>query len=258
MTAQNKTFGFARALAEADRALVGTWVKIPALETVEILADAGFDFVVIDMEHAPLTFREVYSALVVAQSAGMHVLVRVPDRSGSHLQRVLDSGADGILVPRVETATEAAEAAKQMTFAPDGYRGAGITARAGRWGGISMDEYTRLGTDVMRAVQLEDRGSLENVDEILSVPHLNGAFLGMGDLQLSTGMRAADPEIQALVDGFHSAAARHGIPTGTAVQTPEQAQAAVRTGHSYVMVSNDTGLLRGAATDIVAATRAKL
>src|SRR5690606_15671229 len=90
-------------LRAASHVLVGTWVKIPALETVEILADAGFDFIVLDTEHAPLTFEAVYGATVVAQGAGMSVLVRVPDRSGSHLQRLLDIGVDGILVPRVRT-----------------------------------------------------------------------------------------------------------------------------------------------------------
>ena len=107
MTVQHRP-GFARALRESHRILIGTWVKIPSLETVEILAIAGFDFVVIDMEHAPLDLQSAYAATVVAQGAGMHVLVRVPDRSGSHIQRMLDSGVDGILVPRVETPAAAA------------------------------------------------------------------------------------------------------------------------------------------------------
>jgi 2-dehydro-3-deoxyglucarate aldolase/4-hydroxy-2-oxoheptanedioate aldolase len=255
---ESKTFGFARALAETDRPLVGTWAKIPALETIEILADAGFDFVVIDMEHAPLTFAEAYSAMVVAQSIGMHAIVRVPDRSGSHLQRILDAGADGILVPRVETAAQAAETAAGMVFSPEGRRGAGITARAGRWGGLDFPTYLSRGAGVMRGIQLEDRGALKVADDILGVPHLNGAFLGTGDLQLSTRLTMADPELQALEAAFHTAAKRHGVPTGTAVSTAEQAAAAVARGHRFIMVSTDAGLLRGAAADLVAATRAQL
>ena len=79
----------------------GTWVKLPSLETLELLAAAGFEFVVVDMEHSPLTLDFAYQAIVVAQGLGLAVLVRVPDRSGSHLQRLLDAGADGILVPQV-------------------------------------------------------------------------------------------------------------------------------------------------------------
>ncbi|WBU37079.1 HpcH/HpaI aldolase family protein [Homoserinibacter sp. YIM 151385] len=250
--------GFARALREADRALVGTWAKIPSLETVEILALAGFDFIVIDLEHAPLDLPSAYAATVVAQGLGLQVLVRVPDRSGSHLQRLLDSGVDGILVPRVETPEEAAAAASAMTFSPRGTRGNGSTSRAGAWGGIGLEEYLARGDDALRAVQIEDLDGLRAAPEILAVPHLTGAFLGMGDLQLSSGMPAGDPVIQAAVDRLLETAARHRIPVGTAVQTPEQVEAAARRGFAYVMVANDAGILRGAATSLVDDIRARL
>ena len=245
--------GFAARLASTTRCLVGTWIKIPALEPVEILADAGFDFIVIDQEHAPLTFEFVYQATVVAQGTGMSVLVRVPDRSGSHLQRLLDAGVDGILVPRVTSAAEAGAAVRQMLFSPGGDRGIGITSRAGRWGGTPRAEYLRFGDEeVMRAVQLEERGAIEAAGEILDVAGLNGVFLGMGDLQLSSGRPESDPEIQKLVDVFLSAARERGVPAGTAVQTAAQAQAAADRGYRYVMVSNDTSLLRSAAASVVA------
>jgi 2-dehydro-3-deoxyglucarate aldolase/4-hydroxy-2-oxoheptanedioate aldolase len=243
--------GFARRLATADRCLIGTWVKIPALEPIEILADAGFDYIVIDQEHAPLTFEFAYQATVVAQGAGMSVVVRVPDRSGSHLQRLLDSGVDGILVPRVTSVAEATAAVRQMVFSPAGDRGIGITSRAGRWGGLARDEYLRFGDEeVMRAVQLEERAAIEAVDEILDVPGLNGVFLGMGDLQLSSRLPESDPVLQKLVDRLLAAAAARGVPAGTAVGTPAQAKAAADRGYRFVMVSNDTSLLRGAAADV--------
>ncbi|MEO3925182.1 aldolase/citrate lyase family protein [Micromonosporaceae bacterium B7E4] len=250
--------GFARRLASADRCLVGTWVKIPALEPLEILADAGFDFIVIDQEHAPLTFEFAYQATVVAQGAGMSVLVRVPDRSGSHLQRLLDVGVDGILVPRVTSVEEAASAVRQMLFSPAGDRGLGTTSRAGRWGGTPREEYLRFGDEeVMRAVQLEERVAIEAADGILDVAGLNGVFLGMGDLQLSSGLSQSDPEIQKLVDRLLTAAHERGVPAGTAVQTAAQAQAAADRGYRYVMVSNDTSLLRSAAASVVADLRSR-
>lgn len=250
--------GFARRLASADRCLVGTWAKIPALEPVEILADAGFDFIVIDQEHAPLTFEFAYQATAVAQGAGMSVLVRVPDRSGSHLQRLLDVGVDGILVPRVTTVEQAESAVRQMLFPPAGERGLGTTSRAGRWGGTPREEYLRFGDEeVMRAVQLEERAAIEAADDILDVAGLNGVFLGMGDLQLSSGLPQSDPEIQKLVDRLLAAAHQRNVPAGTAVQTAAQAQAAADRGYRYVMVSNDTSLLRSAATAAVADLRGR-
>ncbi|WP_422768700.1 HpcH/HpaI aldolase family protein [Plantactinospora sp. WMMC1484] len=245
-------------MASADRCMVGTWVKIPALEPIEILADAGFDFIVIDQEHAPLTLEFAYQATVVAQGAGMSVLVRVPDRSGSHLQRLLDVGVDGILVPRVTSVAEAGAAVRQMLFAPGGDRGLGTTSRAGRWGGTPREEYLRFGNEeVMRAVQLEERAAIEAVDEILDVAGLNGVFLGMGDLQLSSGLPQSDPEIQKLVDRLLAAAQQRGVPAGTAVQTAAQAHAAAERGFRYVMVSNDTSLLRSAAASAVADLRSR-
>jgi len=250
--------GFARRLASTTRCLVGTWVKIPALEPVEILADAGFDFIVIDQEHAPLTFEFAYQATVVAQGAGMSVLVRVPDRSGGHLQRLLDIGVDGILVPRVTSVGEATAAVQQMLFSPAGERGIGITSRAGRWGGLARAEYLRFGDEeVMRAVQLEERAAIEAVDDILAVPGLNGVFLGMGDLQLSSGLPESDPSIQKLVDKLLAAAQARGVPAGTAVQTAAQVRAAADRGYRYAMVSNDTSLLRNAAAAVVADVRSR-
>jgi 2-dehydro-3-deoxyglucarate aldolase/4-hydroxy-2-oxoheptanedioate aldolase len=243
--------GFARRLASADRCLIGTWVKIPALEPVEILADAGFDFIVIDQEHAPLTFEFAYQATVVAQGAGLSVVVRVPDRSGAHLQRLLDSGVDGILVPRVTSVAEASSEVRQMLFSPGGDRGIRFPSRAGRWGGLPRAEYLRFGDEeVLRGVQLEERAAIEAVEEILDVPGLNGVFLGMGDLQLSSGLPEADPSIQKLVERFLAAAEARGVPAGTAVQTPAQARAAAERGFRFVMVSNDTSMLRSAAADI--------
>jgi 2-dehydro-3-deoxyglucarate aldolase/4-hydroxy-2-oxoheptanedioate aldolase len=110
----------------------------------------------------------------------------------------------------------------------------------------------------MRAVQLEERAAIEAVDEILAVPGLNGVFLGLGDLQLSSGLPESDPSIQKLVDTLLTAAAAHGVPAGTAVQTAAQAAAAADRGYRYVMVSNDTSMLRSAAAAAVADVRSRL
>src|SRR3954471_18372081 len=85
------------------RGMIGTWVKIPSLETVELLGHAGFDFVVIDLEHAPHSMDLAYRLIFAAQACGMAALVRLPDHRGGEIQRLLDSGADGLLVPRIDS-----------------------------------------------------------------------------------------------------------------------------------------------------------
>ncbi|GAA1010091.1 aldolase [Acrocarpospora pleiomorpha] len=242
-------------LRGADRCLVGTWVKIPALETVELLARAGFDFVVVDMEHSPISLESAYRAVVVAQGLGVHALVRVPDAGGSHLQRVLDIGADGILVPHVTGRADAERAMSGMIFPPHGTRGSGSTSRAGAWGLDGNAEYVRRGNEeTLRIPQLEDLSALEEVEEILDTPGLNGVFLGMGDLTLSTGLKADDPGLRRHVDRLLAGAKARGLPCGVAARDAAAAQEAARDGFSFVMISNDASIFGRAAAELRAAT----
>ena len=174
---------------------LGTWVKLPSLETVEILALCGYDFVVVDGEHSPLTLESVYRSIALGQALGMQVLVRVADRSGETVQRVLDAGADGILIPQVANASVASEVTRRMIFSSyGGTRGMGATSRAGWWGLASAAEYVEHGrTQLARVIQLESAEALARVEEILDVPTVNAALIGLGDLTLSTGRRPVGP-----------------------------------------------------------------
>jgi 2-dehydro-3-deoxyglucarate aldolase/4-hydroxy-2-oxoheptanedioate aldolase len=245
---------------QADGAfLVGTWAKIPSLETVELIGHVGFDFAVIDMEHAPHSYQTAYHAIAFAQSTGMPVIARAPDRSGSAIQRLLDGGIDGILVPRVETAEQAAEATAAMAFPPMGTRGMGYTSRAARWGLDSAASYLEHGRErTLRGVQLEDMGSLENIEAILEAPALNAMFIGFGDLALSSGLPGDHPTLRRLEATVIEAARRRGIPVGTAVQKPEEAVRCRNAGYSYVMISADTTIFAQAARGLIESTRAAL
>jgi 2-keto-3-deoxy-L-rhamnonate aldolase RhmA len=227
---------------------VGTWVKLPSLETVEILAHCGYDFVVVDGEHSPLTLESVYRAIALGQALGMRVLVRVADRSGATVQRVLDAGADGILTPQVADAAVAAEVTRRMVFPGDGgTRGMGATSRAGRWGLAPAAEYLQRGAQLARVIQLESAEALEHVEEILDVPTVNAALIGLGDLTLSMGRPASDPYIQELVRRFVAAARERELPCGTAVADADAAVRAIGDGFGFVLVGNDASLFAAAA-----------
>jgi len=229
----------------------GTWVKLPSLETIEMLASAGFEFVVIDMEHSPLTLDFAYAAIVVSQALGMTALVRVPDRSGSHTQRLLDAGADGLLVPQVSDAAEAKRNVDLMVHPPQGTRGSGGTSRAGRWGVAGQADYLARGKETIRGVQLEDLDALALMDEILDVPNLTAVFLGTGDLSLSSGLPPNAPELQDLTDKLLAATGARGLPCGTAVGDAVAAKAAAARGFSFVMVSNDASIFGRASAELV-------
>jgi 2-dehydro-3-deoxyglucarate aldolase/4-hydroxy-2-oxoheptanedioate aldolase len=243
-------------LATIDRALLGTWVKIPAVETVELLANAGFDFVVVDMEHSPITLESAYRAILVAQACGMAALARVPDHGGTDAQRLLDCGADGILVPRVNSVEDAERALGKLVFPPAGERGMGRTSRAGLWGLAPMEDYRGRGTaSTLRCVQLEELRALREVRRILEVPNLGAVFIGMGDLTMSAGRPASDPEIAQLVGEVLASSRAAGIPIGTAVTDAMSARRAVEQGFRFVMVSNDAGLFGQAAIELVRASK---
>lgn len=233
----------------------GTWVKLATLETLELLAVAGFEFIVVDMEHSPLTLESAYRLIFGAQSMGMTALVRVPDRSGNYIQRVLDAGADGVLVPQVSCLAEAEAAVRQMTFPPDGSRGMGGTSRAGRWGLAGQADYRATGDRLVRAIQLEDRAVLEAVEPLLDVAGLGAVFLGMGDLTLSTGLPADHPELVALTENLLRQCTARGLPAGTAVGDADAAARAAAQGFSFIMVSNDTTLFARAVADVCRKTR---
>lgn len=250
------TQGFMDRVRGAARGLLGTWVKIPAFETVELLAHAGFDFVVIDMEHSPLALDRVYELIFATQRLGMAALVRLPDQLGTPVQPLLDAGADGLLVPRI-TSTESAESiTARMVFAPRGERGLGFTSRAGRWALMPLPDYLKRGDEqCLRMIQLEDWATLEAATQFAKLAHVNGLFVGLGDLFLSSGKAAGTPEVQALVAAVLNTTKVAGILSGIAAGTPAEARQYLAMGYSLVMVSNDATLFGKAAAELVRATR---
>jgi 2-keto-3-deoxy-L-rhamnonate aldolase RhmA len=240
----------------AARGLIGTWVKIPALATVELLGHAGFDFVVIDMEHAPHALDRAYELIFAAQAVGMAALVRLPDHSGSTIQPLLDGGADGLLVPRVTGLEVAAALTRRMVFSPNGERGLGFTSRAGKWGLGSMSDYLARGdAQCLRMIQLEDWATLEDAADFAALEHVNGIFIGHGDLFLSSGKPANSPEVQQLTARMLRATKEADVLSGVAVGSPAEARTYLEMGFSLVMVSNDTTLFGRAAAEAVKAAR---
>lgn len=241
---------FLSRIREPDTCLFGTWVKLNSLETLEMLSWAGYDFVVIDAEHSPHTFESTYRNIVAAQGFGMSALVRLPDLHSHDAQRVLDAGADGVLVPRVRGTADAQHAIDMLTFTPAGSRGMGITSRAGRWGTKPIPEYLAHGDKhVARVLQFEDQEALDQVDAILAVPGVNSAFLGYGDLSLSSGHPASHPENAARIQNWLDTCRSHKIPCGTAVGDAAAAARSREQGFSFVMISNDAAMFGRSAAE---------
>ena len=236
---------------------LGTWIKLASPESVEIMAYAGFDFVVIDLEHTTLDLGAASTHIAMARALGMDPLVRVPDHGLSVIQRVLDAGAAGVVVPHVDTVEQARAVVRATCFPPRGDRGSGGTSRAGRWGLLPRADYLEYGNEqALCVVQLESEVAIGNAREILALDGIGAAFVGTADLSMSMGVAAGSNEVDRLVTSALAAAAAADVPIGTASTTSDQARAALARGYDYVVVSNDTSILASGGRAIVNALKA--
>ncbi|HEX5199072.1 MAG TPA: aldolase/citrate lyase family protein [Actinoplanes sp.] len=236
---------------------LGTWIKLASPESIEIMAYAGFDFVVIDLEHTTLDLGAASTHIAMARALGLDPLVRVPDHGRSAIQRVLDAGAAGVIVPHVDTVEQARAVVRATRFPPRGDRGSGGTSRAGRWGLLPRTDYFAYGNEqALCVVQLESEPAIRNAGEILALDGVDAAFVGPADLSMSMGVAAGSDEVDRLVTSALAAAAAAGVPIGTASATSDQARAALARGYDYVVVSNDTSILASGSQAIVHALKA--
>ena len=229
---------FKERLHAPESRLVGMFVKFPTMETMEILASAGCDFVIVDMEHAPLSVDVVYSMIVAAERSGMAALVRLRGHDTATANMFLDAGASGVLVPHCSPYAVANDLITDMVFPPTGRRGAGGGGRATQWGIDGPDEYRRGGdSGVVRVPMIEDPEAVGDIDRILDIPGVDAVFIGQGDLTQTLGDRAA---AQALVDTALAACLARRIPAATTAYADDVA-ARLQQGFKWLAIANDTG-----------------
>lgn len=236
---------------------VGTWVKIESLVTLEILADAGYDFVVIDLEHSPISLEWVHIACAIAQPREVGVVVRMPDSTGAQIQRVLDLGVDGVILPQLRSAAETDAVIGAAMFPPRGRRGVATTTRAGRWGTHTRETYIQHGDQaVLRCIQFETAESFDDIEAMLDVSGVNAALFGRVDLSVALDLPVTDPKLQQLSATLVRQASRRSIPCGTAVNSVAEAREAIGAGFTFVIVGNDATMFTHAVAGVCDSVRA--
>jgi len=240
-------FDFRRRLSAGER-LVGTFVKTPTTHAIEILGDLGFDFVVIDEEHAPFNRESTDIALLAARASGTAGIVRVPDASPAGILSTLDCGATGVLVPHVATVETARGVAAASRYRR-GKRGYSGSTRAGRYGATTVwDTVDTADAQTAVIAMIEDPEAVENIDAIVKVDGIDGFFIGRGDLTVAFGAPSnAAPVIQTAVERIMNAARTVGKPVCVMVNSAEEAESFHRLGASAFIVSSDQGFMRRAA-----------
>ena len=194
---------FKRAL-HAGTQQIGLWCAVPSNYVSEILAGAGFDWLVLDTEHAPNELPNVFNQLQSMVGYATQPVVRVPWNDAVTLKRFLDIGTQSFLIPMVQNAEEARAAVAATRYPPDGIRGYAVASRATRFGRIG-EYFTRYADEMCVLVQVETMEALEKVEEIAAVPGVDGIFIGPGDLSASMGLlhQPTHPKVvEAIEDGL--------------------------------------------------------
>lgn len=231
--------------------LIGTMVTLPVPAIAEILADLGFDWLFVDGEHGPLETREI---LAILQAVGNRVacLVRVPGSEEAPIKKVLDLGAEGIIVPQVNTVEQAASVVRYARYAPAGSRGVGL-ARAHGYG-LRFQEYLEKANDrVAVIVQAEHARAVENIESIVKVEGIDAVLLGPYDLAASLGKmgRIDDPAVIEAIDHVTRTCQAAGIPLGYFGVSAQAVRPYMERGYSLIAAGVDTLMIAGAARHLL-------
>lgn len=226
--------------------LTGILLSLPSPEIAEIAAEAGFDWLFIDMEHGLLDIEAV-QRMIQAVAGRSACIVRVPANEPVWIAKALDSGADGLIFPHISRAEEAREVVSAARYAPEGSRSIGL-ARAQGYGARVAECLARANKDIVLIAQAEHNDAAENIEEILSVKGVDAVFIGPFDLSASLGIpgRTADPRVQKAIGRIRRACADRKIPSGIFCRDATAARSRAAEGFTLICAGAD-GLLFGAA-----------
>jgi len=231
---------------------LGIWNTIGGNTVPELLGGAGFDWVLVDCEHAAIETIEVLPAL---QAIGQHpetsAVVRVASNDATLFKRVLDMGTQTVMVPYVQTAQEAADAVHAMRYGPSGMRGMAGMTRATRYGKVD-DYFTTAEDELCLIVQVETLTGLKNLDAIAKTDGVDGVFIGPADLSASMGLRGqmTHPDVDNAVSTAITRLVEMDVPAGVMALDPDVAGQYLALGASFVAVAVDLVLIAGAVADM--------
>jgi len=246
---------FKRAIL-AGKQQIGLWSILSSHVTVEIIAGSGFDWLVLDTEHAPNELPMVYSQLQAANGGTAHPVVRVPWNDMVTIKRYLDIGAQTLLIPCIETEEEARNAVAYTRYPPKGLRGYSAAPRANGFGRVK-DYATTCEEELCVLVQVESRRGLENLEAIAGVEGVDGIFIGPGDLSAALG-HVGDPkhpEVRAVIDDTIRRIKACGKPAGILSADETLARHYIDIGCLFTAVGSDLGILARTSEQLAARFR---
>lgn len=234
---------FKRAIL-AGRQQIGLWCMLPGSFVTEALAGAGFDWLLLDTEHSPADVLTVLPQLQAAAAYDVSCVVRPAANDPVLIKRLLDCGAQSLLIPYVQSVEEARAAVAAVRYPPAGIRGVAGLTRASRFGRV-RDYARRAQEEICLLVQVETRKSLDAIEDIAAVEGVDGIFIGPGDLSASLGRPGElfHPEVIAAVEGAIGRVAAAGKPAGVLTYDAAFARRCMELGTLFTAVGADLAIL---------------
>lgn len=238
---------------KAGRPTCGAWLHLCSPLSAEIMADAGFDWLLIDMEHGHGDYQTLLGQLQALQGSRVVPLVRVQWNDPAVVKRVLDLGAYGVMIPLVASPDECAAAVRACKYPPEGTRGVAGSHRAGGFGRRAADYWRRANDEVLVMIQVETASALREIDAVLAVPGVDVAFAGPADLSAALGHvgDAKHSDVQEAIQKIEAAARRAGVALGTISPNWDEARALYGRGYQMVTLCSDANLLAQVVGDLV-------
>ncbi len=231
----------------ARKRLIGCWCSLANPVTTEVLGLAGFDWLLLDAEHAPNDVLSLIPQLMALKDSRSAPVVRPPWNDTVAIKRLLDAGFYNFLIPFVESAEEAQRAVAATRYPPAGVRGVSVAQRHNRYGTVP-DYLATVNDNVAVTVQIESRPGLAAVDAIAAVEGVDGIFVGPSDLAAALGHlgNAAHPEVQQAIRHLFERAQAQGKACGILAPVEADARRYLELGATFVAVGSDLGLFRSA------------
>lgn len=248
--------GFKRAIKTGQQQ-IGLWSSLASHLSVEVLAGSGFDWLLLDTEHAPNDLPMVLSQLQAMSESATHAVVRPPWNDQVAIKRYLDAGVQSFLIPYVQDETEARAAVAATRYPPRGVRGFASASRASRYGRIK-DYFANCEEEICVLLQIETRRALENLDVITNLEGVDGVFIGPGDLSADIGYlgQPNHPEVVKTVVDAISRIRACGKAPGMLTGDETFARRCIDAGCLFTAVGSDIGLLTSGSERLAKAFKA--
>lgn len=217
---------------------LGSWLTIGNTTIAEIMCNAGLDWLVVDLEHSYMSMEQAGQLIGVINAAGVASIVRLPSNDAVLAKRLLDAGANGIIIPNIKSAEEARFAVAATRYPPNGNRGVGL-GRAQKYGRGFQEYFDWQKDGPIVWVQIEDKEAIDNVDEIFSTDGVDGFLIGPYDLSCSLGVPGdfEHPDFKAAIDAIRQAGGQHSCPAGYHLVEPDPDKLTALINDGFVVIA---------------------